>query len=125
MPLQSEWVAAEVCFGLGAAAAAAVTGSVWRRATPGSEAALLCSSLAALAIHYGALGADAWLHAGDAGAAAFTVWSAVARAALLVSTSFLFGFLLTLVRRLYAPHAPNAWLMWAVALPSIGALLAA
>jgi len=124
MPLQTWWVAAEVCFGLAAAAAVSVTWSVWRRATPGYEAAFLCSSLAALAIHYGALSADAWLHAAAGVTAAFTPCSAWARASLIVSAGLFFGFLLTVVRRLYAPHSPNPWLIWAVALPSTAALLA-
>jgi signal transduction histidine kinase len=125
MPLQTWWVAAEVCFGLGAATAVSVTWSVWRRATPGYEAAFLCSSLAALAIHYAALSADAWLHAAAGAMAAFTPWSAWARASLLVSAGLFFAFLLTVVRRLYAPHSANPWLFWAVALPSTAALLAA
>ena len=90
----------------------------------GYEAAFLCSSLAALAIHYGALSADAWLHAAAGVTAPFTPWSAWARASLLVSAGLFFGFLLTVVRRLYAPHSPNPWLIWAVALPSTVALLA-
>src|SRR5688572_4594651 len=124
MPLETWWVAAEVCFGLGAAAAASVTWSVWRRATPGFEAAFLCSSLAALALHYGALSADAWLHAAAGVTAPFTPWSAWARASLLVSAGLFFAFLLTVVRRLYAPNSPNPWLTWAVVLPTTVALLA-
>ena len=42
-----------------------------------------------------------------------------------MSAGLFFGFLLTVVRRLYAPNAPNPWLVWAVALPTTIAMLTA
>lgn len=115
MDVRLLWSLAETGYSLAAIAAMAVAWSIWQRAEPGRETTLLCGSVLALVPFYGCHAADAALQASGALEIPFTIWRAFGQTALVTSGALFVAFLLTIVRRLYAPVRPSPWLVGTIA----------
>jgi signal transduction histidine kinase len=114
MDLRVVWSLVHTGYSFAAIAALAVMAIVWRRTPHGRETAFLCGSMLALALFYGCYAVDATRHANGLTETQPTVWSAFAQTAIVASGTLFVAFLLTIVKRLYFPARPSAWLVWAV-----------
>ena len=114
MDLRVVWSLVQTGYSFAAIAALAVTAIVWRRTPRGRETAFLCGSVLALALFYGCHAVDAARHATGLTATQPTVWSAFAQTAIVASGTLFVTFLLTIVKRLYLPARPSAWLVWVI-----------
>ena len=104
MKLESLWQIGAITYSLALVAGAGLLWAIWRRAPRGRETSLLLASLMALAVHYGAMAADAFLHAGGAATPPFTVWSGLGQTLACWFWTLLILFLLAVVERVQPPE---------------------
>jgi len=102
------WLLAETGYGFMALAAATASWCIWQRGARGRDTTFLCVSLAALAVHYGLLAADAFLRV-QLPTRPLTVPGAYGHVALVVSGAFLVWFLLAWLTRWYTPSDDDRW----------------
>ena len=108
------WSLAETGYGVMALAATAASWCIWHRATPGREARLFASSVAALAMHYAFLAIDATQRAARVMTTSTTIWYAFGHLTLFVCGALLLASLLALVTRQYAPARTRRREVWTV-----------
>lgn len=103
------WSLAETGYILGGVAAVAGSWSLWRLAPRDRETALLCGSVLALAVYYGCLAVDAFLHATHRAASSTSVWVALGHTALFGSGALFIALLVALVTKLQRFPRPQPY----------------
>ena len=102
------WSLAQTGYGFMAIAAATASWCIWHRSARVRDTTFLCVSLAALAVHYVLLAADAFLRV-QLPTRPLTVPGAYGHVALVVSGAFLVWFLLAWLTRWYTPSDDDRW----------------
>jgi len=120
MELNSIWSIAAVTYTLAGVMTVGLGWAIRRWAPRGRETSLLLGALLTLALHYGVLATDAFLHAGGAAQAPFTLWSGAGQTLSTFTWMLVCLFLLTVVKRLHAPEPPDRSLTWMVVLVTGG-----